>query len=102
MNSYIALPPELLTIAAEHFAKTNIPALWLMPDTAEFQILCAIPQPHDPHYANEIAYYVRYSPDQPLHYFFSEAWGGSSGDWMPWVGVDDAIAKTEEFAQCLT
>jgi hypothetical protein len=96
-NSYIELPPELIAIAAEHFTKTAIPVRWIMPDTAGFQLNCAIPQPDEPNYHNEVSYYLRWTPDKPLRYFCSESWSGSGGDWMPWVSVDDAIAKTQEF-----
>jgi hypothetical protein len=93
---YNKIPIELLQIAVDHHRKTGKTPSFCFLDTAEWQMCCPMPS-DEPDYADEVSYFVNHKPDQPMRYFYSEAWGGSSGEWLDWASVEDAVNQTRKY-----
>jgi hypothetical protein len=93
---YNKIPISLLELAVAHHQLTGKIPLFCLLDTGEWQMCCPMPS-DEPDYSDEVAYYVNHRPDQPMRYFYSEAWGGSSGEWLDWASVEDAVNQTRKF-----
>jgi hypothetical protein len=93
---YNKMPIELLQIAVDHYRFTGKTPSFGFLDTAEWQMCCPMPS-DEPDYADEVAFYVNHRPDRPMRYFYSEAWGGSSGEWLDWISVEDAAKETRKY-----